>query len=492
MPEPNVLVLLPALVTILAALLLKRVTPALLLGLLAGALVASGGRIGDAAYIFGNALADGFLDADKLKIVVFILLVGGLLEMIGASGAYASLAHRLSKRLNTPRKGRLAAWGLSAGLFFDDYADALIGGSAMRPILDRLRVSPALLAYIVDVTAIVASVALLSTWSAFESSELARAAAGIGLSVPPMVLFLRALPYHLYTFLAIGLALLAAWTGRWFGGRLDTRFFPARAEDDIEGEGARPGHAVVPLAVLIFGSVAGLAGSGIYFALRAGESLGFEAILRHARAVESLVGAALAALAAGALLLARDGVLSKLHIRKSFHRGTMTMIEVSLIMLLATALSRLSMDLGTGTYLAAAFQRGLSPQVLPLLAFLLAAAITVATGFSWGAMSLVLPVAFSLGQARPELLPILSGAVITGAVAGEHLIPYSEKSMMTGVACSVPPLYHVKTMLPQSLAALSAAALGFFLLGLGWGLLPALAVPAALLLAAHLLFARAG
>lgn len=490
MSDLGLLVLLPALVTILGAIFTRKLPLALLLGILSGGLVLGQGRIGPSAAAFWDSLKAGLTDVDKLKIVIFILLVGGLLEMIGASGAYAALAHRLSRRLSTPRRGRMAAWGLSAGLFFDDYANVLISGSAMRPVLDRLAVSPALLAYIIDVVAILASAALLSTWSAFESSELARAAAAIGRETPAMILFLRALPYHLYTFLAVALTLAVAWTGRWFGRRLDNRSFPARPDEDVEGEGARSRHAIVPLAILVGGAFTALIGTGIFFAGKAGEALSLESILSHARPIEGLIGATLAALAVGALLLWKDGVLSHLHIRRSFHRGVLAMMEVSLIMLLATALSRQAVDLGTGTYLAGTIGPWLSPAALPVLAFLLAAAITVATGFSWGAMSLVLPVAFSLGQGRPDFLPILSGAVITGAVAGEHLIPYSEKAMMTGIACGIPPIYHIKTMLPQSLAALAAASLGYLLLGLGWGLLAALAIPAAFLLAGHFLFSR--
>lgn len=492
MSDAGLLVLLPALVTILAAVLTRKLPLALLLGILTGAIVLGQARPGESAGFFWTGLTAGLVDVDKLKIVIFLLLVGGLLEMIGASGAYAALAHKLSRRLTTPRRGRMAAWGLSAGLFFDDYANVLISGSAMRPILDRLRVTPAMLAYIIDVVAILASAALLSTWSAFESSELARAAASVGREASATLLFLRALPYHLYTFLAIGLTLAVAWSGRWFGARLDKRSFPARPDEDVEGEGARARHAVAPLVVLVGGAFTALVGTGAWFARQAGEPLTLEAILRRAYPIEGLIAATLAALIVGALLLWKDGVLSHLHIRRSFHRGVLAMIEVSLIMLLATALSRQAVDLGTGTYLAGAIGPWLGPAALPPLCFLLAAAVTVATGFSWGAMSLILPVAYSLGLAKPELLPILSGAVITGAVAGEHLIPYSEKVVMTGIACGIPPLYHIKTMLPQSLAALTAAALGFLLLGLGWGLLAALAVPAALLLAAHLLFARAG
>ena len=57
-------------------------------------------------------------------------------------------------------------------VFFDDYANCLIVGSSMRPITDRLSVSRAKLAYLVDSTtfAPVATLALISTWVGYEVS----------------------------------------------------------------------------------------------------------------------------------------------------------------------------------------------------------------------------------------------------------------------------------------------------------------------------------
>ena len=53
----------------------------------------------------------------------------------------------------TRRSGQVATWLMGLIVFFDDYANTLIVGSAMRPVTDRLRISREKLSYIVDSTA---------------------------------------------------------------------------------------------------------------------------------------------------------------------------------------------------------------------------------------------------------------------------------------------------------------------------------------------------
>jgi Na+/H+ antiporter NhaC len=54
-------------------------------------------------------------------------------------------------------------------VFFDDYANCLLTGEAMRPLLDSLFISREKLAFIVDATsAPIASISPISSWVGFE------------------------------------------------------------------------------------------------------------------------------------------------------------------------------------------------------------------------------------------------------------------------------------------------------------------------------------
>ena len=489
----GLLSLLPALVTIAVALAWRRVALALFCGVVAGALVMAGFHPVQGALNLVRILLGACTDVDRLKIVAFILLIGGLLELISASGAYLAFGRAVGRTLDTGRKARMAAWGLSCSMFFDDYANVLISGTAMRTVTDRNRVSAAILAYLVDVVALLASVMLVSTWAAYEGALMVDAGRTIHVTGGLSAFFIRSLPYHYYTYLAIFLSLLVAWSGKWFGSALDDHAYQPAPESLAQDGGARARHVVAPILTLLGAAVAGLFAFGLRALAARGEPVTLIAILGAAPSVNVLIGSTLLAILVAAAMLLKDRVLAHAHIRVHFHRGLGSMASIGVIVLLATGLSSMSRDLGTGLYLAHAFARFLGPPTLPLMLFLLSLAVTITTGFSWGAMAIVMPVAFQLAAAQGgALIPVVSAAVITGAVAGEHVIPYSEKAVMTAAACGIPPIYHVKTQAFQTLAALGAAALAFLLVGMGVALAWTYLVPSALLLGLHLALARDG
>jgi len=488
--EFGFLSLIPAGVTILVALVWRRVAVAIGCGVVAGALVAGKLHPLASGKALGGALWAALSDPERLKIVLFILLVGGLLEVIAASGAYQAFADAAVRRLHNARRTRLATWTLSACLFFDDYANVLITGSSMRKVAQRNGVRPAMMAYLVDVVAVLASVMLISTWAAFEGSEMARAAQGLGLARGASELFLASLPYHFYTYLAVFLTFLVAVSGRWFGAHLDTHRFLAMKEPEA-GEGATASQVIAPLLTLILGAILGLFGMGSWRLLGSGESFSLMGALRLAPAVDVLIAATVAALGVAAWLLSGRRHRQRPALRPAFGRGVRDMLEIGVIILLATALSKISTDLGAGVFLASGFTQAMPRELLPLAVFMLSMLVTVCTGFSWGAMAIVMPVAYSLAATQGgALIPLMSAAVVTGAVSGEHLIPYSEKVVLSAAACGIPPIYHFKTQLPQSLVAFVSAGLGFVLVGIGWPLGLAYGLPAALLVVTHFSLAK--
>jgi len=54
-------------------------------------------------------------------------------------------------------------------IFFDDYANALIVGPIMRPLMDKFKISRAKFAFIIDATAApITGIAVISTWVGVE------------------------------------------------------------------------------------------------------------------------------------------------------------------------------------------------------------------------------------------------------------------------------------------------------------------------------------
>jgi Na+/H+ antiporter NhaC len=110
--------------------------------------------------------------------------------------------------------------------------------------------------------------------------------------------------------------------------------------------------------------------------------------------------------------------------------------------------------------------------LLPSAVFITAAAVSFATGTSWGTMGLLFPLAVpaAVDLGTPDAaLPVIVAAVFSGAVFGDHCSPFSDTTIVTSISCGVEPHDHVRTQIPYAfLTAIVAILLGFLPAGLGW------------------------
>ncbi|MFP4599096.1 MAG: Na+/H+ antiporter NhaC family protein [Persicimonas sp.] len=156
------------------------------------------------------------------------------------------------------------------------------------------------------------------------------------------------------------------------------------------------------------------------------------------------------------------------------------------ILVLAWAIQGVCGDLGTGIYLVGAVHDIITPVMLPVLTFLAAAVIAFATGTSWGTMGILLPAIIPLAffmtqdpsiagdaaaglQGGGIILFLCFGAVLDGAIFGDHCSPISDTTVMSSIASSVDHLDHVHTQFPYAMTAMTAAA-GFGYVGVAFGL----------------------
>jgi Na+/H+ antiporter NhaC len=137
-------------------------------------------------------------------------------------------------------------------------------------------------------------------------------------------------------------------------------------------------------------------------------------------------------------------------------------------------------DLGTGDYLVALLADALAPTLLPVLLFVVAALVAFATGSSWSTMAILLPNAVPLASAlgaesalgAGTMVVIAVGAVLDGAVFGDHCSPISDTTVLSSVASGCDHLDHVRTQAPYALCVAGVVIVAGhlpILLGAGWG-----------------------
>ncbi len=492
----------PPVLAIGMALITRQVVVALLLGVYCGSLIITGNpgtaflRVGD-TYLVG-ALADD----SHAAILMFSSILGGMVGVLSRSGATEGIVHWLTTRVSGRRGGQASTAIMGTVIFFDDYANTLLVGNTMRPWTDRLKISREKLAYLVDSTAApVTTVAVISTWVGFEVGLIQEAMYRLGHGGHAYTFFLQSIPYSYYPLLTLLFVYLVAFTGRDFGPmrKAELRAFhkgqvlrpgarpasdvPLPDDELVPGYGGDPAHpmmAGIPILSVILTTALGIYFNGRQAAQAAGTaSPSLRDILNSADSFAVLTWAALigALLAIG--LVVGSGRLSLSDALDGFIDGVKAMVIAVTILLLAWSLSAICDSLGTANYLVGVSQQILSARLLPLVVFVLAAAVSFATGTSWGTMAILMPLVYPLGHALPLEAGLSAttalhihlaavSAVLAGAVFGDHCSPISDTTILSSLACGSDHVDHVKTQMPYALTVAGISAVcGYLPVGFG-------------------------
>jgi Na+/H+ antiporter NhaC len=462
----------PAFVAVASIVIFRNVIAGLLFATLAGVLVSFFSLGVPFLESFKKLLTSVAADTTKLKLSLFVVVMGVFLELLRVGGQQKTIARFVENRIVTKRGLRCSCSASGFLMFFDDYASILVSSTTFRQPFVRAGMTKQMLAYIGDVIADVVSIVPLSTWAAFEIGLIMGATNQDwqGASVH----FWNSIPFHFYTIIAASLVVQVAVTGRWMGAWFENPREEVQSEDLTEQDSLPNKNiaaALFPFLFFLSFVVLGMFVGGVISSDKLPTD--FSTLVKMLGASPTLdiliIGVILSSLLTAWLNI--GSVPSRKILAHSF-LGMKTMFPVVAVILLASCLGAVSHWLDTSNHLAALIQEILPPQFFPLSIFVLAFATSIATGFSWSSMILVLPPAIALAQRflpalpfQEHAIPIAIGAAISGAVAGSQIIPYSEKSVMAASISQISPLAHSKTQAPQVIMGIFGVATAYVLLG---------------------------
>ncbi len=441
-------------------------------------------------YVIGS-----LADPDHAAIILFSMTLGGMVGILAKSGGTQGIVNLLRNRALDYRKGQVASWTMSLLMFFDDYANVLLVGNTMRPFTDRLRISREKLAYLVDASAApVVSLFFISTWIGFEVGLLDAAINSLGLDRNAYITFLQSTPFRFYSIFSIVFVFFIAWTGRDFGPMLAAEK-RAREKGEVLREGSTPlmdkemtemvaaevehprwYNGLVPIIVVIVAVIGGLFYSG-WQNLEPDQAATLSNILGSANSYHVLMWAAFmgSVTAAGMVLFQR--LLTLQETLDAWIQGLKSMVVAMTILVSAWAIGEITVDLKTADYIIFGTQDILSPHLIPMLTFLIAAFTGFSTGSSWGTMAILYPLVIPLSLAAGAQLPAGTGetiflgtiaSVLSGSVFGDHCSPISDTTIMSSMSAGCDHIDHVKTQIPYAVTVmLVSAAVGYLPTGFG-------------------------
>ena len=492
--------LLPPVIAIILALITKEAYSALFIGVVVGGLFTCGFT---PVATLDTILNDGLIAAISANagIFLFLVLLGIIVALVNAAGGSAAFGRWAETHIKTHAGAPLATFVLGILLFIDDYFNCLTVGSVMRPVTDSHKISRPKLAYLIDATAApVCMIAPISSWAAAVSST----AEGLDTGMSGIELFVKAIPYNLYSLLTFVFILAIVAMKLDYG---PMRKYEAKAaKGDLSalaeqaGESANPNGRVIdlilPVLVLIVTCTVGMVYVGGFFgadmsgdASFAGDFIG---AFGNTNAFVGLPWGGIIALVLTVIYLVARKVLSFKEAMACVPKGFIAMVPPIIILTLAVSLKAMINSLGADVYvydLMFAASEWLY-SMLPAVIFVVACILAFASGTSWGTFGILIPIVTAVFPADSTLLIIGISACCAGAVCGDHCSPISDTTIMASAGAQCEHLDHVTTQLPYAITVAAVSFVGFIVAGFVQNVYITWLVSAALLLGV-LLFLRA-
>lgn len=499
--------IIPPLLAIALALIFREVVSSLFLGVFFGASILYFYSEGLWGLVMGfmrtidHYIVAALSDSGHVSIIIFSMLIGAMVAIISKNGGMQGVVDKIAKYAQSPKSGQLATWILGIAIFFDDYANTLVVGNTMRPVTDRLKVSREKLAYIVDSTAApIAAIAFVTTWIGAELGYIESGIESLAtLNEGVYATFFNSLQYSFYPIFTLGFVLMIIMTNKDFsamhraevrarttGVVSSTRSKTYEDQDDlseftkVEGAKARWYNAVVPVLVVILGTMISLIYTGwnpeIWHDSTITFGMKLSGIIGNADSYLALLWSSMLGVLVAGFMTIFQRIMSLEKVINAATGGFKTMLSAIIILTLAWSLAEVTKDLHTAHFLSQILSDNFPAWSIPVMTFVLAALVAFSTGSSWGTMAilypLILPAAWLIceesGMGYNSSLDIFHNvvaSVLAGSVLGDHCSPISDTTILSSLASSCNHIDHVKTQLPY---ALCVGAVAIFI-----GILPA-------------------
>ncbi|MCY6484072.1 sodium:proton antiporter [Clostridium aestuarii] len=458
--EFGIMSLLPPVLAIILAVITRQVFLSLFAGIMVGELIIKGWVFFPSLTSSLSRIIDVFAEGWVTKTVLFSLLVGSIITLVQVSGGVEGFVDYLTEKnkiIKNKKAAQLLAFFIGVVVFIESSITILTSGTVARPLTDKFKVSREKLAYICDSTsAPICSLIPLNAWGATLMGLIAVQVSNGVISGNPTSILIKSIPFNFYSIIAVLAVPFYILTGKDWGpmkkaeervmttgklmrdGAMPVVDIEATEVETKKGVKASAKNMLLPLAVLI-----GMMPIGLYIT---GDGSIF-----NGSGSTSVFWAVLASLTFAAIYYRAQNIMKLDEFMGYVYKGIGSMISVVIILICSIAIGNVIGDLGTGSYMAGLVKGNIHGAYGPALIFLMGAVIAFSTGTSWGTFALMMPIGIQMAVAMDANLYIAVGAVISGAIMGDHCSPISDTTILSSMAAATDHIDHVKTQVPYAL-----------------------------------------
>ena len=137
---------------------------------------------------------------------------------------------------------------------------------------------------------------------------------------------------------------------------------------------------------------------------------------------------------------------------ESFLYGMGRIFPALIVLTLAWASGSIMIAVGCDRLFSRWIVGGINPEALPTMSFLISFLMALATGTSWGTMSILFPLilvpTYEASNGDALIFYAVTAGVLSGSVAGDHVSPISDTTVLSALASDCQLLSHVVTQGP--------------------------------------------
>jgi Na+/H+ antiporter NhaC len=143
---------------------------------------------------------------------------------------------------------------------------------------------------------------------------------------------------------------------------------------------------------------------------------------------------------------------------ESFLHGMARIFPALIILTLAWAVGVIMTSVGVDRLVSRWITDRIDPSLLPTLSFIISVLMAMATGTSWGTMSIMFPLlmraTYVSSDGNPRIFYSTVAGILSGAVAGDHVSPISDTTVLSALACECKLMAHVGTQMPYAVVVM--------------------------------------
>ena len=447
----GIISLIPVAVVIIVAIWTKRCLGALLCGTFAAAIILYKGSWW--AEWFSHTTGEIGTNAGYIIMFGFF---GALIRLLDESGAAMGFADIGSKLANTRKKTLVFTWILGIIIFVEDYLNALGVGVAMKSLTDKNKISREYLSFVVNSTgAAVCVLVPFSTWGVLYTSQIKETGVITGMS--PIAAYAHSIPFMLYSIIAVLVTFL-------FIMKIIPLFGPMKKAEERVLETGR---------VFPDWKYEGEAAEELETTTKACSAWNFiiPMIILIAVAIPTgdITLAVIIATVVSGLMLIVQKILTIGQVLDGIVNGFKDMLYVTMLVLIAFELATLNDELGLTPFVIDTVTPIMSPKLLPVIAFVVVAALAFATGSFWGVAAISFPIILPLAQALDVNLFLTVGTIAAATSFGSHACFYSDAVTVTCAATGIKNIDYARTSIPLIMVPFAIAIVAYLIVGIIMG-----------------------